>query len=62
MIEVRNDCVGCEYCVHCGQDHAHYMICDSCGEVVDALWEYEGEQLCEACLLKSVPSVEIGED
>ena len=58
MVEIRNDCVGCEHCVHCGQDHSLYMVCDECGSEVDGLWEYEGEQLCEECLLEAVPKVE----
>ena len=26
------------------------MICDECGEDVERLWDYKGDQLCEDCV------------
>lgn len=54
-------------CVHCGlpclgSDCPNCKVakyyCDNCGDDVAELYEYDGEQLCEDCLLKIVPKVD----
>lgn len=56
MREFRNDCVDCDNCVHCGRDKTPVLVCDSCQEEHEILWEWDGEELCEDCLLEAVKS------
>lgn len=58
LITVDN-CVGCpQGCIHCGKWHeqeVEALICDSCGEECDELYDDSddsGDQLCKECLLK----------
>lgn len=58
MKQIENDCVGCDLpCINCGRDKVEHFYCDKCGEE-ETLYEYDGEELCEDCLLKAVPKVE----
>ena len=60
MIKYENDCVDCGFpCKFnsCPYYSVPHYYCDSCGDE-DELYEYEGEQLCECCLLRTVPKVE----
>ena len=59
MIRYENNCVGCDWCCNCGADHYAVLICDECGEEVPTLYEYDGEQMCETCVLKFLPEVEV---
>lgn len=59
MIREENDCVGCEHCRFCGARNAKHFYCDKCGEDVEELYDYEGQELCEVCLLEEVPKVEV---
>lgn len=57
MRELENDCVECETCVNCGRGFYMVYCCDECGEE-DALYYYDGDELCEDCLLKKFDKVE----
>lgn len=56
---IENNCAGCPtYCVHCsrGRDYRQYF-CDRCGDNADdALYEFEGEELCFECVKESLIS------
>ena len=59
MIEVRNECVSCGLpCISCGLQRVHVKVCDYCGEDVDTLYEYGGEQVCADCLLAEFEEVQ----
>ena len=55
--EVRN-CVNCGLgtCQNCTYIE---MKRDKCGEEFSELYDYDGEELCEYCLLETVPKVDI---
>ena len=57
---IENNCVGCPtYCVHCsrGRDYRQYF-CDRCGDnAADALYEFEGEELCFECVKGSLTEI-----
>lgn len=63
MIRIENDCCDCAVpsypCMGnaCPNRHATHYYCDRCNEEVEDLYEYYGEQLCEDCLLDSVPKI-----
>lgn len=55
---IENDCVGCDIpCVDCGRKHVKHFYCDDCGDE-EQLYEYNGKQLCELCLLSYFKVVE----
>lgn len=60
MIRYENDCVDCGFSCkfnRCPYYSVPHYYCDRCGDE-DELYEYEDEQLCENCLLHTVPKVE----
>lgn len=62
MIKYENDCVDCGFpCMgnNCPYHNVLYYYCDICKDDTDILYEYENQQLCQDCLLKIVPRVEI---
>lgn len=63
MITYENQCVGCPPemgCLGFGCPNKHVLImeCDCCGDAVDDLYEFEGEELCGGCLLQKYPKIE----
>lgn len=61
MMEIENDCVGCpQGCINCGRKHSRYFYCDDCGDCVepDKLYIYDGEELCESCLVERFKTVQ----
>jgi hypothetical protein len=58
MITYEDNCVFCPHCINCGRKRQKVYYCDNCKESTDELYEYEGAQLCEGCLLDKVPKVE----
>lgn len=42
----------------CPYMHVTVLTCDKCGEEVDDLYWYHGEQLCDDCLLKEFEKVD----
>lgn len=60
MVKYENLCVGCpQGCRDCGNKHAAVFICDDCGDESYPLHEFEGDQLCEYCVLKRLDKVEV---
>ena len=61
LIQYENDCVACgKPCVsYCRYKNVPHSYCDKCEDEVSELYEYDGEQLCESCLLETVPKVEV---
>lgn len=60
MVIVSNECVGCETCYNgadCVNRHVHRYYCDKCREET-TLYDYDGEQLCESCLISRFDIVE----
>ena len=53
--EWENNCVSCpQGCIHCGREKDYEVIyCDVCGESAETMYEFEGEDLCEACLFEA---------
>lgn len=63
MERVENECVDCGLpCIgaRCPYRNVHRLYCDRC-EAEETLYEYEGEQLCNECLLKNFKKVEVSE-
>lgn len=60
MIEITNECVDCGLpCVSwCPHKRVVRYYCDRCKEEVDALYDYDGEQLCGDCVLSEFEKVE----
>lgn len=64
MIKYENECVCCPAnmgCLgsSCPKKNVAYFICDRCDCEVDELYDCDGEQLCEECLLDSFEKVRI---
>lgn len=63
MRKIENDCCDCAVpgypCrgEHCSRRRVPHFYCDSCGEEA-LLYHYEGEELCEGCLLDKFEKVE----
>lgn len=67
MVTETNECMGCAVGGYpcrgdvCPYRHVKHYICDGCGQEVDIkfdpLYEVDGEQLCEDCLLDHFPKV-----
>ena len=58
MIKYEDDCVGCpQGCIHCGRDNTKHLYCDRCGDDVEELYNFLGEELCEECLLKTFEKI-----
>lgn len=67
MIRFIEECVGCRDmglpCIYpsCHQGYTE-CICDWCNEEVDALYRYDGDEICEDCLLSDLEMTEEDED
>lgn len=65
MVKYENDCVGCATdsfpCQGdgCPYRHSKHLYCDECGEDVDLLYDVDGAELCEDCLLEHFPTIEL---
>lgn len=57
MITYENNCVSCDWCMHCGKDHEPVLICDRCGEEESELYWVEDEQLCRHCVFEVLEEV-----
>lgn len=63
MVREINDCCGCAVpgypCMgdSCPRRHTIVYECDKCGYECDTLYDYASKQLCEDCLLETVPKI-----
>ena len=63
MIRYENECVGCTGlglpCMgdSCPNRMVPRFYCDRCKEEVDDLYDFDGEELCGECVLKSLEKV-----
>ena len=61
MIRIESDCCDCGLpCLHESCPHYKVVIyeCDDCGYPVDALYRYDGLELCIECIEKRLEKVE----
>lgn len=59
MIEIRVDCVGCETCTPgCAMKSYKAKVCDICEREVERLYWYDGDQVCEDCILSDLQEVD----
>lgn len=61
MVTKENQCVNCgKTCLgsSCPNRNVTVFYCDRCHDEAGHLYDYDGEQLCEECLMMSVPIVE----
>ena len=56
----EDDCVGCEHCIGCGRRNSPHYYCDECKDenLPSDLYDYDGDMLCEDCLLKKFQTIE----
>ena len=62
MIKYRNECCNCHTEGYpCNGQHKRvpFFVCDRCRNEWDTLYDYEGEQLCENCVIKGLHEVEV---
>jgi len=62
MIKFENDC--CDCALHCRGStcrnrNAPHFYCDECEDEVEELFEYDGEQICQDCLISTVPKIKL---
>lgn len=62
MVKRESGCVSCGLpCL--GRACPHYeeitLVCDKCGHSVDDLYEYDGGQVCEECLINNFTKVDV---
>lgn len=64
MVKTESECVGCSnhglYCLKdsCPNYEVKRYYCDECGDEVEDLYEFEGEELCIYCIEKRLKRVE----
>ena len=65
MITYEDECCGCAVpaypCIGdaCPYRNVPHLYCDKCKEAVDDLYEWDDEQVCIDCIVKSLKKVEI---
>lgn len=60
MKKIENECIQCDtYCIgrSCPNRRVIRFYCDRCGDET-TLYNYDGEEICEDCLLKEFDIVE----
>ena len=61
MIKVKSNCADCGLpCIYAACPHYKIVIyeCDDCGDEVNKLYHFDGEQLCISCIEKRLERVE----
>lgn len=63
MITYEDECVGCPTEMGCMGSACHYrnvphLYCDKCDKEVEKLYKYDGQEICEECLLKEFEVIE----
>lgn len=63
-LKTENNCVGCpQGCINCGRgkhEALDALVCDYCGNEVDALYKYDGDQVCASCLCGDFEKIDEG--
>ena len=62
MVKYENECVGCPPEMGCLGDscpnrNVMHLYCDKFQDDVEVLYDYDGEELCEECLLDSFEKI-----
>ena len=62
MIRYENECVGCPPemgCLgeSCPNRNVMHLYCDKCKDDCEELYVFDGEELCEECLLDSFDKI-----
>ncbi len=62
MVKYENECVCCPPEMGCLGDscpnrNVMHLYCDKCKDDVEVLYDYDGEELCEECLLDSFKKI-----
>lgn len=63
MVKYEDECCGCateSYLCHgsaCPNLNVNHLYCDDCKNEVDELYDFEGIQLCEKCLLRKFEKI-----
>ncbi len=62
----RDECAGCppeKGCLgsSCPYSSVEYLICDECGDEFEFLYDYDGEELCQDCLLNRFKLIRLGD-
>ena len=64
MVRVEDECCHCAVdgypCLgdSCQNRHVKHYYCDKCKDEVEKLYKYDGEEICEECLLKEFEVIE----
>ena len=63
MITYEDECVGCPTEMGCMGSACPYrnvphLYCDKCKDDVEKLYKYDGQEICEECLLKEFEVIE----
>lgn len=64
MITYEDECCGCAVLAYpcmgsaCPNINAKHLYCDKCDEEAEKLYKYNGEEICEECLLKEFEVIE----
>ena len=63
MITYEDECVGCPTELGCMGSACPYrnvphLYCDKCKHDVEKLYKYDGQEICEDCLLKEFEVIE----
>ena len=63
MVTYEDECVGCPTemgCIGsvCPNRNVPHFYCDKCGDDVEKLYKYDGQEICEECLLKEFEVIE----
>lgn len=62
MIKFENDCYDCAlHCrgSTCRNRNVPHFYCDECEDETEELFEYDGEQICQDCLISTVPKIKL---
>ena len=64
MITYEDECCGCTTesypCLGsaCPNRNVKHLYCDKCKDDVEKLYKYDGQEICEECLLKEFEVIE----
>ena len=62
MVKYENECVGCPPemgCLgeSCPNRNVKRLYCDNCKDEFEELYEYDGQELCQDCLLNTIEKI-----